>query len=144
MKYAKCIRSSQIANNVEDFLDRQGEENCVYCVGQVTTSKVSTDTLYCVPLNYIYDCLKYGFHIAIVKVDNDEHEYPSKSSYMGLEHCSSKQHITEIMDSREKSTIDYVFNEVGNVDIIHSGYIHYLPNDIKEYFKQKLSCENKL
>ena len=137
MIYAKCIEESQIANTDFEFQMRQNEINHVYCIGQVTVSKDRCNNLYCVPLNLIYDCLKYGRFIAIIDEDDDSTEYPCKSSYMGLERCSSEQRVIGIMDSQSEQTIDYIFNEVKNTILMHDGYVHTLPKNIQQYFRQK-------
>ncbi|WP_277407366.1 hypothetical protein [Lacrimispora xylanisolvens] len=141
MIYAKCIEESQIANSVSEFQKRQNEKNHVYCIGQITVSKNGYDILYCVPINFIYDCLKYGRYIAIIDKDDDSLEYPRKSSYMGLERCTSEQLVINIMDSQNEQTIDYIFNEVGDAELVHDGYVHTLPENIQKYFRQKqASC----
>lgn len=53
MIYAKCIRETQIAKDREEFIRRQDEENSVYCIGEITRSKVGMDTLYSVPLKWM-------------------------------------------------------------------------------------------
>ncbi|ENK1242250.1 hypothetical protein LAV35_10495 [Clostridium sporogenes] len=137
MLYAKCIRESQIADNREQFILRQNEENHVYCVGETTKLKDGMGSLYCVPLNFIYDCLKYGRYIAIIDIHIDDKEtYVKRSSYMGLEKTCKEQHVIKIMDSYSKEAIDFVFNEVKNPELVHDGYIHFLPQNSKDYFKK--------
>lgn len=141
MLYAKCIVKNQIANSKEEFILRQNEKKHVYCVGETTISKNGMDILYCVPLNFIYDCLKYGRYIAIIDINNCEDDsYVRKSSYMGLEKGCREQKVLKIMDAYSKETIDFVFNEVSNPELINDGYVHFLPNDMQEYFK---SLKNK-
>lgn len=138
MLYAKCIREGQIASSREEFISRANEENHVYCIGEVTKSKNGMDILNCVPLNFIYDCLKYGRYIAIIDIHADDKEtYVKKSSYMGLEKASKEQHVIEIMDAYSKDTIDYVFDEVKNPDLVHDGYITFLPTDLQNYFTSR-------
>lgn len=136
MIYAKCIRESQIAKSFSEFSRRQNEEQYVYCIGETTVEKNGQDVLYCVPLNFIYDCLKYGRYIAIIATDDNRSEYPAKNSYMGLELCTAEQLVIDIMDSQEKETIDYIFNEVGDLNLVHDGYVNILPNTIQEYFRK--------
>lgn len=136
MLYAKCIMESQIANSKEEFVSRQYEENHVYCIGETTKSFNGLDILYCVPLNFIYDCLKYGRYIAIIDiVDCNKELYVNKGSYMGIQKTSEEQKVMKIMDSHSKEAIDFVFNEVKNPELVHDGYVHFLPEDMQEYFK---------
>jgi len=137
MIYAKCIQETQIAKTELEFQIRKKENNHIYCIGQITVSKNECDNLYCVPLNFIYDCLKYGRYIAIIDENDGSSEYPCKGSYMGLEQCSSEQRVINIMDSQSEQTIDYIFNEVGNANLVHDGYVHTLPQNIQHYFKKK-------
>ncbi|MBQ4129233.1 MAG: hypothetical protein IJD68_05630 [Ruminococcus sp.] len=137
MIYAKCIHSSQIAKTREEFARRQMEEYCVYCEGETTYSHNDTDTLDCVPLNYIYDCLKYGDHIAIVSVESEDENYPTKSSYLSVQLSMSKQHIIKIMKADSKDAIDYVFDNVNNRDIIHDGYLNFLSDELVDYFVKR-------
>lgn len=138
MLYAKCIRESQIAHSREEFIAREKEENHVYYVGEVTKAHNGMATLNCVPINFIYDCLKYGDYIAIIDVHTDNKEtYVKKSSYMGLEKVSKEQRVIKIMDAYSKDTINYVFDEVKNPDFVHDGYINLLPTDLQNYFNSK-------
>ena len=89
MIYAKCIQEKQIAKTKDEFVRRQNEKYYVYCEGETTESHNGLDTRYCVPLNYIYDCLKYGDHITIVDVSNDD-DYPRNSSYLPVELAMTK------------------------------------------------------
>lgn len=137
MIYAKCIRGSQIVSTDVDFQSRQNEEYHVYCIGQTTLSKNGFDILSCVPLNFIYDCLKYGRYIAIIEEYDEDTEYPDRSSYLGFERSSSKQKVLNIIDSQSKDTIDYVFDMVGDAKMVHDGYVHTLSQDIQDYFRKK-------
>lgn len=144
MIYAKCIRHTQIAKNQDEFIRRQGEENLVYCIGQITKSKLGMNTLYSVPLNFILDCLKYGMCIAIIENKEKENEidYPDASSYMNYQYCSNEQKVLKIMEADNISTIDYIFEEVKNPELIHDGYWHYLSDDVSKYLRQKLNKHN--
>lgn len=137
MIYAKCIHSRQIAKTKDEFVLRQGEEYCVYCEGEVTCSHNGSAILSCVPLNYIYDCLKYGDYIAVVAVENEDENYPSNSSYLGVQLSMTSQFIQKIMKADSKEAIDFVFENVKNREIIHDGYKHYLSNEVVEYFTKK-------
>lgn len=138
MVYAKCIRESQIAYSRKEFIAREKEENHVYCVGEVTKAHNGMDILDCVPLNFIYDCLKYGDYIAIIDIHTDDKEpYVKKSSYMGLGKASKEQRVIKIMNAYSKDTINYVFNEVKNPDLVKDGYISFLPTDLQNYFNTK-------
>ena len=137
MLYAKCIHSSQIAKTKDEFTRRQSEKHCVYCEGETTRALNDMDTLHCVPLNYIYDCLKYGDYIAVVDVENGNEIYPCKSSYLSVQLSMSKQTITKIMKADSKEAIDYVFDNVKNRDIVHDGYINYLSDELADYFAKK-------
>ena len=123
MIYAKCIRETQIAKMHEEFMERQNEENPVYCVGEITKSKTGMDTLYSVPLNFILDCLKYGMYIAII--ENQEKakimDYPCAGSYLNYQCCSTKQRVLNIIKADDKATIDYIFEEVKNPELIPYG-----------------------
>lgn len=136
MIYAKCVSRKHTTTDIEDFKKRQSKGEHVYCIGQTTKSKNGLDLLYCVPLNFILDCLKYGDLIAIIEINNGESNYISKSSYMGLEICSSEQRVINILDLNDEKTIDFIFNEVGNPDLVHIGYISYLPENIQNRIKK--------
>jgi hypothetical protein len=134
--YAKCIDERQVAYSKEEFISRENEENHVYCVGETTKSNNGMDILYCVPLNFIYDCLKYGRYIAIIDINDCIGEsYIRKSSYMGLQKVNKEQKVINILDSYSKETVDFVFNEVKDPELIHDGYIGFLPEDVQAYFK---------
>lgn len=74
MIYAKCIWGSQIAKNKDD-LEKMKEisNNTVYCEGEEAVPKNPYASLDCVPLNCIFQCLKYGNYIAII--ENEEFDY---------------------------------------------------------------------
>ena len=143
MIYAKCIRKTQIAKDREEFIGRQAEENSVYCIGETTKSKVGMDTLCSVPLNFILDCLKYGMYIAII--ENPEKgmvtDYPYAGSYLNYQCCSTEQRVLDIIKADDKTTIDYIFEEVKNPKLIHYGYCHWLSEDVCAYLKSKLKEE---
>lgn len=138
MKYAKCIRGCQIAKDKKEFCRRQNEEYNVYCEGEITKAKEGQGDLYCVPLNYIYDCLKYGEFIAIIDIEDDEPYHLKNSSYLPFRKISREQKITKILKADCKETIDFVFNEVGDPSLIKDGYVHTLPKEIQEYFYNKM------
>lgn len=141
MIYAKCIRETQIAKNREEFIRRQDEENSVYCIGEITRSKVGMDTLYSVPLNFILDCLKYGMYIAII--ENTEKEivvdYPYAGSYLSYQCCSTEQRVLDIIKVDDIATIDYIFEEVKDPKLIHDGFWHWLSEDVGRYLRNKLN-----
>lgn len=143
MIYAKCIRETQIAKNREEFIRRQNEENPVYCIGEITRSKVGMDTLYSVPLNFILDCLKYGMFIAII--ENTEKAsvtgYPYAGSYLDYQCCSTEQRVLDIMKVDDITTIDYILEEVKDPKLIHDGYWHWLSDDVGRYLRNKLNKE---
>lgn len=142
MIYAKCIRGNKIAKTKEEFIRRHNEDPPVYREGETTESPIGRDNLSCVPLNYIYDCLKYGDFIAIVDVDNKEQNYPPYASYLKVELAMKKQTITRIMKADSKEAIDFVFDNVGNNDIVHEGYKSWLSSELQEYFAQKKGVEH--
>ena len=139
MIYAKCIRSEKIAKTKEEFISRKNETPPVYFVGETTESPVGQDTLDCVPLNFIYDCLKYGDYIAIVDVDNKEQNYPFNASFLKVKLSMTKQTITKIMKANSKEAIDFVFDNVGNNAIVHDGYKSWLSSELQEYFSKRKS-----
>ncbi len=137
MIYAKCIEESQIAKSKEEFIIRQDETRHVYCEGEITNSYNGADILYCVPLNYIYDCLNFGNYIAIIDVESEDENYPLNSSRLSVELSMTKQLVLKIMKADSKEAIDYVFENVKNREIIHDGYKSFLSNDLAEYFMKK-------
>ena len=142
MIYAKCVDEYYFTNNVDEFKERQANGEHVYCIGQTTKSYNGMDLLYCVPLNYIFDCLKYGKYIAIIDIENNISTYPCKSSYMGLHITSSEQHVINILNPCEEKTIDFIFNEVGNANLIHTGHLNLLPKHIQKYVELKKESYN--
>lgn len=46
----------------------------------------------------------------------------------------SKQFITKIMKADFKEAIDYVFDNVKNLDIVHDGYKCFLSEKLADYF----------
>ena len=137
MIYAKCIHGSQIAKSKDEFIRRQGEDHCVYCEGETTCSRNGVATLNCVPLNYVYDCLKYGDFIAIIDVKSEDENYPLKSSYTSVMLTMTEQSVIKIMNADSKEAIDYVFDNVNNKDIVHDGYIHFLSDELADYFTKR-------
>lgn len=142
MIYAKCIRQEQIAIDKDEFIKRKGEEHNVYCVGETTEDKNGLDTLYCVPLNFIYDCLKHGNYIAIIDIDNDD-EYLD-GYYNRYQKVSNKQRVKKIFNIYSKEAIDYVFDNVGNPNIVHDGYVHWLSEELQAYFYKRKGVIGKV
>lgn len=140
MIYAKCIRKSQIARGKEEFDLRQDEEYSVYCVGETTKSK-NGEALGCVPLNCIYDCLRYGDYIAIINTDgvNILPDYPMASNITKVTLESLSQKVDKIINAHSKDAIDFVFAEVKNPALIHYGYIYFLEPELRKYFEDLLS-----
>ena len=138
MILAKCIWEAQIASSPEEFALRQSEKNPVYCEGQTTKSKNGTAILDCVPLSLIYDCLKYGDHIAII----DGPEYvdivdDGSGCVVGKQISSSAQRVVKIIEANSKEAIDYVFQNVENNKDVHSGYLNWLSEDLQMHFNDK-------
>ena len=129
----------KLQKNKEEFLCRQAEEHCIYCEGETTKAR-NTSGLNCIPLNYIYDCLKYGDYIAIVDVKNEETEYPLNSSCLSVQLTMNEQYIIKIMKADSKEAIDFVFDNVKNNDAIRDGYRHFFSNELQEYFVKRRSC----
>lgn len=142
MIYAKCIRESQITYTHEQFVARQSEEYHVYCEGEVTESKNGLNLLCCVPLNLIYDCLKYGEYIAIIEYNSDETEYKS-SSVVAATYSMVRQKVLKIMFADDIKTVKYVLDEVGDINTVTFGYIYYLSNDVKKYIKDEMKTHYK-
>lgn len=139
MIYAKCIRKTQIAHSHEEFMNRQNEDNPVYCVGETTLAKEHGNDLYCVPLNFIFCCLEHGDYIAIVDVQNDEQSYPKHSSYLPFQIIMREQKILKIIRVDSKEAIDYVSEHVSDHDCIpESGYVYWLSDEIKAYYNSRL------
>lgn len=137
MVYAKCIRASQVVNDIHEFEIRKvTDDNCVYCVGQVTTSKIGQDTLGCVPLNFIYDCLKYGDIIAIIQIEDNESVYMD-GNLGNVTIFSKEQKVLGFLNAYAKETIDYIFDEVKNPDIVHEGYKNNFSEELRIYFENK-------
>ncbi|MDR0919172.1 MAG: hypothetical protein LBM93_07975 [Oscillospiraceae bacterium] len=138
MIYAKCVRSSQMTKNSEEFYQRQSEKYKVYCKGEITKSDV--DNLYCVPLNFIYNCLKHGDLMAIIEVENSNINYPNASSHLSYQIATTEQKVLDVIDLYTKEGIDFVFNNVDNVELVHSDYVQWLSEDLQKYFKKRLSA----
>lgn len=138
MIYAKCIRKSQLALSKEEFISRQNEPNNVYCVGETTKAKIE-DTLYCVPLNYIFCCLKYGDYIAVIDYTNDVQEYP-RDCYLNHTVAMSEQTVIKVMKAQSREAIDYVAEMVKDHSCIEkSGYIDaWFSEEYKAYFMERI------
>ncbi len=141
MIFAKCIRDEQIATSKEDFINRQEEfkegDHHSYYPGETTRSSNGQDNLYCVPLNIIYDCLKYGPNIAIVEGNYDTTGSYCSGTPVKQQIASSWQKTIKIMKADCKETIDYIFNEVKDPFLISAGYLPKLSKNNQEYFKSK-------
>jgi len=136
--YAKCIRGSQIAQNHEEFLLRQNEEYTVYCTGETSISKIE-DRLYCVPLNYIFDCLKYGDYIAIIEVPNEKTEYPKNTSYLSSMISMNEQKVLRIIKAESREAIDFVADNVQDQSCITNGYVTpWFNEENKRYFEERI------
>lgn len=131
-----CINESQIAKDEEELKKRQDESYCVYCKGQTIVSKYGLNNLCAVPLNFIYDCLKYGNYIAIIQVDNEygvyEDGYYNKNMV-----CMDEQYVIDIFKADSIEAVKFVFDKVGDENIVHSGYIDFLSDEVKKYFKKR-------
>lgn len=148
MIYAKCIRGSQIAKSKDD-LEKMKEisKYTVYCEGEEAVPKNSYASLYCVPLNCIFQCLKYGNYIAII--ENEEFDYTKDydgNATASLASVSSKiQKIGKILDPRKKEVIDYILKEVGDIYKIFPGHASEdnLGKETYEYLEAKLELPKR-
>jgi hypothetical protein len=143
MIYAKCIRGSQIVNSKEEFLKRQNlNENHVYCVGEETISKNDEEILFCVPLNCIFQCLKYGNYIAIIENEKLDYskEYSGNAILARDSIASKKQTVVKILDPRNIEVIDFILKEVGDNSKILIGHAseENIGSVAYEYLKSKL------
>lgn len=137
MIYAKCIQKKYIVDNIEEFEERQKRGEHVYCVGQTTKDKSGLNTLDCVPVNVIFDCLRYGDYMAIIDMQGIGKEYVQTSGYQKCKISSSEQKIIKIMSLNDKKTIDFIFDEVGNPDLINTYCIYHLEDEIQNYINKK-------
>lgn len=143
MVYAKCIRGSQIVNNKEEFLKRQkSDENHVYCKGEETVSKNGEEILCCVPLNCIFQCLKYGNYIAIIENEKFDYskEYSADAILVRDLISSERQTIVDILDPHDVKVIDFIQNEVGDNSKIDMGHAseENIGTEAYKYLKSKL------
>lgn len=134
--YAKCIQDPQIAKSHEEFLARQNEEYPVYCVGETTLAKENGGDLYCVPLNYIYCCLKYGFNIAIIDVPNTALSYPTDNTYFPSRLAMREQKVLQIIRADSKEAVDFLAATVPDHRCIVKGCYpsSWLSEDFNQYF----------
>lgn len=143
MILAKCICEKQLATSKDDFIKRapllKEVGHHLYYPGEITQSHNGQDILSCVPLNLIYDCLKYGLYIAIVECDCDTSESYHVGTPTKNKIYSSWQKTIKIMKADCKETIDFVFNEVKDPSLICAGYLSLLSEDNRNYFKMKLN-----
>lgn len=141
MILAKCINENQIANSKEDFavkqLELKKEGKHIYFPGEITKSYNKEKILYCVPLNIIYDCLKFGAHIAIVECDVNPIGTYTSGYPVNCSIASSWQKTIKILNADCKETIDFVFNEVKDPSLVSDGYINKLSAENKKYFMEK-------
>lgn len=121
MIYAKCIKKRHIAKTKEEFQDRQKAGEHVYMEGMTTHSATGEALLYAVPLNLIFDCLKYGKWVAIV--GEDQNEYPRTGNILRDALISKEQHVYKIMPIESRETIDYIFNEIKKTRAYQSQHI---------------------
>ena len=143
--YGKCIYESQIAKSIDDFKQRQSdkaEKHNVYYKGETTRAKSGADDLCSVPLNLIFHCLKHGTYLAIVEECSDLSAYPYRTDVMNsyLKHSSS-QKIIDIMEIKNKKTIDFIFDSVGDSRLVtfFDHQISNFPRDLQAYIKDKCS-----
>ena len=81
--------------------------------------------------------MKYGDFIAIIDVKSEDENYPLKSSYTSVMLTMTEQSVIKIMNADSKEAIDYVFDNVNNKDIVHDGYIHFLSDELADYFTKR-------
>lgn len=140
--YAKCIRTSQIAHSHEEFIERQNEEYTVYCVGETSVAKENGGDLYCVPLNYIYCCLRYGYNIAIIDVPNDLSSYPTEteSTFNRSKIAMREQKVLKIIRADSKEAVDFLADTIPNHRcIVKSSYPSaWLSDEFNHYFDSKI------
>lgn len=144
MIYAKCIRGTQIAHSHEEFMNRQNEDNPVYCVGETTLAKEHSNDLYCVPVNFIFQCLKHGDYIAIVDVPNDVESYPKSGYYNNYQIAMREQIILAIFKAESKEAVDYVADHVPDHGCIPgSGYVDGLSAEFRTYYYARFGSPNR-
>lgn len=148
MIYAKCIRGSQIAKNKDD-LEKMKEisNNTVYCEGEEAEPKNPYASLDCVPLNCIFQCLKYGNYIAIIENEEFDYtkDYDGNAIAISAKISSKKQKVVKILDPRKKEVIDYILNEVGDVKKIYAGHASEdnLGKETYKYLEAKLELPKR-
>ena len=136
MKYAKCIMKPQICGSKKEFEERKITDGFhVYCLGETTESDI--DNLSMVPLNLIYDCLKYGDYIAII--DYEDYLPYEEGTVVSLEKGVTKQRPVKIMKGDSVEAINYVFDNVSDKNLIHQGYVNniFMSEKNVAYFKMK-------
>lgn len=142
MIYAKCIHSSQLANTVEEFRTRQGEENAVYCIGETTDAPhkrcPAKYELCAVPLRLIFDCCKYGDLIAVLDVPELEVDIDDGSGNVNNRTIlMDEQKIIRVFKVNSKEAIDFVFDNAAP-NVVHDGYVRtHLSESLQEYFYNK-------
>nr|DAR20266.1 MAG TPA: hypothetical protein [Caudoviricetes sp.] len=123
MIYAKCIRGTQIAKDKNEFEEmKMYSKNTVYCEGEETV--LDEYLLDCVPLNCIFQCLKYGDYIAIIESEDLDYEkdYREGATVVSDKITSKKQKVVKILDPRKIEVIDFILNEVGDIKKILPGH----------------------
>lgn len=133
--WAKCINKSQIAKDKAEFLKRQAEEQVVYCEGEISKSKNGQNTLCCVPLNLVCDCVKYGTSLAIVRCDVSGEYTDTLPTKTWL--ATDSQYVIKIFDLNNPDTIDYIFDMVGDASVVHGGYIGFLSQESQDRFRYR-------
>lgn len=142
MIYAKCIHSVQLANTVDEFRARQGEENAVYCIGETTEAPhkrhPACRELCAVPLSLIFDCCKYGDLIAIVDVPDSESDVDDGSGCVSNRtFLMDEQKVRIVFKVNSKEAIDFVFDNVAP-EAVKDGYVRTcLSESLQEYFYKK-------
>lgn len=142
MIYAKCIWETQIAKDKIEFEKMKiNNKNTVYCEGEETI--LNEYLLDCVPLNCIFQCLKYGNYIAIIESDNLDYkkEYQIGAIAVRDKISSKKQKVIKILDPRKIEVIDFILNEVGDTKKILPGHASEdnLGIDTYNYLLKKLA-----
>ena len=133
MIYAKCFSKNQVCKTESEFDSRIGKEN-VYFPGKTTTS---SSTLSAVPMNYIFQAIKFGTSMGVLSDYKDEKAYPLHSVYLPYQKDSNEQTITEIYDLNTYEGLEYVFKTVGNSSMIQSsGYIRDLTDEAQKWFAE--------
>lgn len=104
-------------------------------------------SLDCVPLNCIFQCLKYGNYIAIIENEEFDYtkDYDGNAIAISAKISSKKQKVVKILDPRKKEVIDYILNEVGDVKKIYPGHASEdnLGKETYKYLEAKLELPKR-